>query len=195
MSKSNSKSVNVYLTLDQPSIDGYFNKHDPSPIYKRQLSHQFEQYILASVSSAKRYDPIFYKIKCTNEIDKQYAEPVMYAIRTHFNEKKAESLRQFTKFKRRNWGVLLVSLIIVIILNVVLPNMVDEKYLYSSGVRHLLDVFSWVIFFHPIDELIFNWNSHLKEILLLNKLATAELILIQNEKKSVISDNLRVVAA
>ncbi len=195
MSKSNSKSVNVYLTLDQTSIDGYFNRHDPSPIYKRQLSHQFEQYILASAAGAKRYDPIFYKIKCTNEIDKQYAEPVMYAIRTHFEEQKSESIRRFSKFKRRNWGVLLVSLVIVIILNVVLPRIVNEEYLYSSGIRHLLDVFSWVIFFHPIDELIFNWNSHLKEILLLNKLATAELILIQNEKKSVTSDNLRIVAA
>jgi hypothetical protein len=48
---------------------------------------------------------------------------------------------------------------------------------------------------HPIDELVFNWNPHLEEINLLNKLATAELIIIENEKKATVGNNaLRVVA-
>jgi hypothetical protein len=48
---------------------------------------------------------------------------------------------------------------------------------------------------HPIDELVFGWNKFLKEICLLNKLATAEYILIENEKNYVaVDDSLRVVA-
>jgi hypothetical protein len=65
----------------------------------------------------------------------------------------------------------------------------------SSAVTNSLDVFSWVILWRPIDELVFNWNPHLKEINLLNKLATSELIIIENEKKAAADNNpLRVVA-
>ena len=55
------KSINVFLTADKLIANNYFNKHDPSPIYMRQLSHQFEAYIMESVKNAKRYSAIFYK--------------------------------------------------------------------------------------------------------------------------------------
>ena len=199
MSKTaNSKAVNVYLSLDQASINTYFNKHDPSPIYKRQLSHQFEQYIRASASSAKRYDPIFFKLNCTNDIDQQFAEPLMYAIRRHFAEKKAEEIKAFNKYKKRNYGVVVVSLAIVVLVNLLLPLMLSKTIADETGITHLLDVFTWVIFFHPLDELMFNWNPHLKRILLMNKLTTAESIIIGNEKKvstPVAAEAFRVVAA
>jgi hypothetical protein len=196
MSKSaSSKTVNVFMTLDPLVIEGYFNKNDPSPIYKRQLSHQFEAYVMASVNSAKRFDAIFYKIKCSNDIDKQFADPLMLAIRRHFSEKKTDEIRSFNRFKKRNWAVLGISLIIAIIFQLILPLVINEQSQLYGGLGHLVDVFSWVILWHPIDELLFNWNPHLKRISLFNKLATAELILIENEKKSVVNDSLRFVAA
>ncbi len=198
MSKTNSKTINVFLSLDQASINSYFNKHDPSPIYKRQLSHQFEQYIRSSVSSAKRFDPIFFKLNCTNDIDQQFAEPLMYAIRRHFAEKKSEEIKAFTKYKKRNYAVVIVSLVIVILFNLLLPLLLNKDIADEIGLTHLLDVFSWVIFFHPLDELLFNWNPHLKRILLMNKLTTAESIIIGNEKKvstPVTTETFRVVAA
>lgn len=199
MSKTHSsKPVNVYLSLDQASIASYFNKHDPSPIYKRQLSHHFEQYIRASVSSAKRFDPIFFKLNCANDIDQQFVEPLMYAIRRHFAEKKAEEVKAFNVYKKRNYGVVVVSLIIVVLVNLLLPLMLNKKIAEESGLAHLLDVFTWVIFFHPLDELLFNWNPHLKRILLMEKLTTAESIIIGNEKKvsaPVAAEAFRVVAA
>jgi len=195
MNKSLSKkSVNVFLTLDQFVIDGYFNKHDPMPIYKRQLSLQFEQYILDSVVAAKRYDVVFYKVKFSKEGDRQYAEPLMYAVRRHFLEKKADAIKDFTKFKLHNWMLLAVSLVIVILSSVLLPAILSQGQGISSGISNSLEVFAWVILWHPIDELLFNWNPHLKEICLFNKLATAEVILIENEKKSVAIDPLRIVA-
>jgi hypothetical protein len=39
-----------------------------------------------------------------------------------------------------------------------------------------------VILWRPIDKLIFYWNPHLKDISLMDKLATAEVIIIENEK-------------
>jgi hypothetical protein len=198
MSKANSKTVNVYLSLDQASINSYFNKHDPSPIYKRQLSHQFDQYIRASVESAKRYDPIFFKLNCSNDIDQQFAEPVMYAIRRHFADKKEEEVKAFAKYKKRNYAVIVVSLIIVICFNLLLPVIMNKEIADEIGLTHLLDVFSWVIFFHPLDELMFNWNPHLKRILLMNKLTTAESIIIGHEKKVSVappSETFRIVAA
>jgi len=198
-----SKSVNVFMSLDKQVVDSYFNKHDPAPIYKRQLSHQFEQYIMASVANAKRYDAIFYKFKCVSDMDKQYAEPLMYAIRRHFSEKHAEKVKEFEKFKKRNWTVLAVGILVVLIYQGFLPLVLDEEHNLHSGLINSLDVFAWVLLWHPIDELIFHWNPHLKDICLLNKLATAESIVIENEKRttshstqpaSVGVDNLRVVA-
>ena len=183
------------MTLDQNVIDGYFNKHDPAPIYKRQLSLQFEQYILETVASAKRYDVIFYKFKCTHESDKQYAEPLMYAVHRHFADKKAERVRDFARFKQRNWILLAVGTVVAILCQVLLPMLLAKDRDISSGLSNSLDIFAWVLLWHPIDELIFHWNPHLKDILLLEKLGTAESIMIENEKKSVaINDPMRVVA-
>ena len=63
-----------------------------------------------------------------------------------------------------------------------------------TGLLNSLDVFSWVILWHPIDELMFHWNPHLKDINLLNKLATAESIIIENEKVNIVNNAFRVVA-
>ncbi|MDF3078573.1 MAG: hypothetical protein K0S09_2462 [Sphingobacteriaceae bacterium] len=194
MAKPNSKTVNVYLTLDQLVIEGYFNQNDPSPIYKRQLSHDFEEYVSECVKGAKRYDVIFYKFKCNKDIDKKYAEPLMYAIRKHYKEKQEEEERAFERFKNRNWTVLAISLVIVVLFQFFLPLIVNEENQLQLGLSHLMDVFAWVILWHPIDELLFNWNPHLKKISILNKLATAQIIIIENEKKSAVNDPLRVVA-
>jgi hypothetical protein len=189
------KTINVYVTLDQLAIEGYFNPHDPAPIYKRQLNYHFGLYIMENVALFKRYDVIFYKFKYTNEIDKQYAEPMMYAIRRHFNELKEHKIKNFEKYKRRNITMLMASTLIVMLFHIVLPLVLTSDQGISSAVRNSLDIFSWVILWRPIDELIFNWNPHLEEIILLNKLATAELIIIENEKKATVDNSaLRVVA-
>ncbi len=179
-----SKSINIYLTLDRLLINSYFNKHDPAPIYKRQLSYQFEEYIMHSVRSAKRYSNIFYKLRYTSEIDKQYAQPVLYALRKHFTEKKEERIHAFKKFKKRTWMVLAIGIAVVVLLQTFMPVIFSEAYRLHSGLSNTIDVFSWVILWHPIDELIFHWNPYLKDICLLNKLATGESIILENEKKS-----------
>lgn len=188
------KSINVFITSDRLIANNYFNKHDPAPIYMRQLSHQFEQYIQESVKSAKRYSVIFYKLKCNNEDDKQYAEPLMYAIRRHFVGEKEDRIKEFVKFKKRNWMLLTISIVVVILFQWVLPMVITGETAFHTGVINSLDVFAWVLLWHPIDELVFHWNAFLKDICMLNKLATAEYILIENEKTYMVDDSLRVVA-
>jgi hypothetical protein len=195
MSKFHSKSINVFMTLDQQVIDGYFNKHDPAPIYKRQLSHQFERYILETVATAKRYDVIFYKFKCTSESDKQYAEPLIYAVHRHFSDRKSERVKEFARFKQRNWILLAVGFLVAIVCQGFLPLFFQQSHSLHTGLINSLDIFAWVLLWHPIDELIFHWNPHLKDIHLLDKLGTAESIIIENEKRAVANnDPLRVVA-
>src|SRR6266542_4735072 len=80
MSKTLTKKINIFLAVDYQTLDSYFNSHDPSPLYKRQLSHKFEEYIMASVATAKRYSVIFYKPNCPGAVDKQYAEPLMFSF-------------------------------------------------------------------------------------------------------------------
>lgn len=182
MSEVLPKSVDIFLTVDPQTINGYFNAHDPAPIYKRQLSHALDIYINTCVEQAKRYTVIFYKLKCNSELDKQYAEPLMYAIRRHFRNKLEIREKEFRKFKRRTWGLLAVSLAIVMLCQGLVPLILNEEQHFHSGLSNSLDVFSWVILWRPIDKLIFYWNPHLKDICLLKKLATAEVILIDNAK-------------
>ena len=186
------KSVNIFLTSDKLIANNYFNNHDPSPIYMRQLNHQFEAYIMESVKTAKRYSAIFYKLKCAGEDDKQYAEPLMYAIRRHFLAKKEDRQKEFEKFKKRNLILLAISTVVVILFQGLLPMVLSSEHGINVGVVNSLDIFAWVLLWHPIDELVFRWNSFLKDICLLNKLATAEYILIENEKHYVVDDSLRV---
>jgi hypothetical protein len=195
MKSHSSKTFNVYLTLDPHIIPSYFNKHDPAPIYKRQLSHQFAQYIMENVRLSKRYDVIFYKFKYVNDIDNQFAEPVMYAIRSHFIELRDGKIQDFKKYKRHNLILLAASTLLAMLFQIFLPLILHQAQGVGSAVINSLDIFSWVILWRPIDELVFNWNPRLKEINLLNKLATAEFIIIENEKKATVDNNpMRVVA-
>lgn len=182
MTESASERINIFLTVDTQIINNYFNSHDPAPIYKRQISHQLEDYISACVRSAKRYSVIFYKFKCTSEIDKQYAQPLMYAIRRHYSLKKDVRVKEFQKFKKRSWMLLIVSLAVVLSAQGFVPMLIDESNRFLSALMHSLEIFSWVLLWRPIDVLLFYWNPHLKDISLLNKLATSELILIESEK-------------
>src|SRR5260221_7962521 len=106
-----SDRINIFLTVDRQTINDYFNRHDPAPIYKRQISHQLEDYIKASVSAAKRYSVIFYKFKCTSEIDKQYAQPLMYSIRRHYSLKQTPRQNELDKFTKRSCSSLALRLI------------------------------------------------------------------------------------
>ncbi len=190
MSKVTSKSVNIFLALDKNALIGYFNPHDISPIYKRQLGVKFEQYIRQSVKSCKRYDPVFFKLTSNSKVDEQFAGPLMYAVRRHFSERRDEEVAAFSRFKRRNYGIIFVSLIIVAILNFLLPAIISKELANESGLTHFIDVFSFVIFYHPLTELLFNWNPFLKRIHLLNKLIKAEAIIVPgNDKSGHVSNN------
>jgi len=182
MSEAVSKTVSIFLTLDRQTLNEYFNVHDPAPIYMRQISHELEDYILESAGTAKRYSAIFYKFKCSSEVDKQYAEPLIYAIRRHFSEKKQIREKDFERFKKRTWMLLGISLTAVMLFQGVIPIFIDESNRVLSAISNSLEIFSWVLLWRPIDVLLFYWNPHLKDILLLNKLATSEVIIIQNEK-------------
>jgi len=174
--------INIFLTVDMHTINDYFNSHDPAPIYKRQISHQLQEYIKGTAASAKRYSVIFYKFKCVGEMDKQYAQPLMYAIRRHYSLKMASRIKEFKRFKIRSWILLAVSVGVVLITQGFVPMLLDPENRILTALHNSLDIFSWVLLWRPIDVLLFSWNPHLKDILLLNKLATSELIIIGNEK-------------
>lgn len=182
MSESENDRISIYLSVDTHTLNSYFNMHDPSPIYKRQLSHHLEEYIRTSVANAKRYSAIFYKLKCASEVDKQYTEPLMYAIRNHYATKKLRRIKEFKKFKLRSWILLVISIGVVMVCQGFVPLLIDEENRIHTGIANSLDIFSWVLLWRPIDVLLFSWNPHLKDINLLNKLATSEAIIIENEK-------------
>jgi hypothetical protein len=176
------KTVSVYLTLDQHLMQGYYNPHDPTPIYNRQLSQQQHHYIMDNVAAAKRYDVIIFKFKYTKELDRSFAEPIMYSIRRHYLNLKILKLADFKRFKRRNFMLLITSTLAVMLLHMLLAYLIRADKDIHSLALNTLDIVSWVILWHPIDELIFNWNTHLKQICLFDKLSSAEMIIMDNAK-------------
>jgi hypothetical protein len=176
------RTVDIYLKVDHQSIDDCFNENDPAPLYKRQLSYKLEQYINMATSSVKRYSVVLYKFNCNTEIDKQYTEPLIYALRRHYNARRDIREKEFSRFKRRTWMLLLVSLGVVILFQGFLIVLFNMNHNLQSGFSNILDVFSWVVLWQPFDKLLFYWNPHLKDISLLKKLANAEVIILSGEK-------------
>lgn len=181
MNKALSKRISIFLSVDKHSIDKYFNPHDPAPIYKRQLRFDFIQYLNDSVAGYKRSSTIRYKLLYRPE-DFAILEPFMYAIRRHFLEREKQKQTEFARFKRSNYKLLALSLLMVMFCQGLLPFLVSQEHRIHSTLSNSLDVFSWVILWRPIDKLIFHWNPFLKEISLLHKLAHAEVIEIEAEE-------------
>ncbi len=184
MNESFPKKINIFISVDVQTISTYFNAHDPAPLYKRQLSHQFEQYILNSITHAKRFSIIFYKLKCSNDIERQYTQPLMYAIKRHFTEKKALREAEFRRFKKRSFMLLAMSLIVIVLCHGVFPLFLNSNSQIQTIILTSSDIFSWVILWKPIDKLIFDWNPHLKDISILHKLSTAEVMIINTAKET-----------
>ena len=176
-------NFNIFIRLDEQTVYDYFNHHDPAPLYKRQLGHEFEQYIYNSLLTSKRNAIIKYQVICLEYSDKRFIEPVTQAIRNHFNLKKFLKEEEFKKFKRRTLKLLLASLAIVLGLQTMAPfvvEVINDKM--GSSLHSILDVFSWVVLWKPIDRLIFHWNPYLKEIHLVDRLANAEVVVIEKNK-------------
>ena len=184
MSNAASKSINIFLALDKKAVESYFNPHDTAPIYKRQLSLSFESYLNNALKDCKRFDPVFFKLNRVNKIDEQFADPVMYAIRGHFAKKKELEFKAFRQFKRRNYGVIVGCLLLSSALNFILPRLMSKEVAFNIGLTHFIDVFSFILFYHPLTELLFNWNPFLKRINLLNKLIKAEVIFVGNIERA-----------
>lgn len=176
------KKMNIFLSLDPEIFKGYFNPQDPAPLYKRQLSHEFELYIMTCIRASKRDSQFNYIISYKNEPDKQFAEPLGYAVRLHFSETKAVIIETFEKFKRRTYKLLFASLAVVIIFQGFLPLvMKHDVHSFQSGLLNSLDVLCWVVLWKPIERLIFYWNPFLKDISVMDRLEKAPVTITEIE--------------
>lgn len=184
MTESLTRRISIFLSLDEENVYDYFNPHDPAPLYKRQLGHQFQEYILNCIDSAKRSSLIRYKVICSKESDKKFADSLMHAVRRHFIVKRTLKQIEFEKFKKRSFKILGISLAIVIFLQGIYPFLFTNNEL-NAAFRNGLDVLSWVILWKPIDKLIFHWNPFLKELNLLDKLINAEVLVIEKHHQKV----------
>jgi hypothetical protein len=177
------KKINIFLKVSEKTIDGYFNANDPAPIYKRQLSQEFEEYIMNYAASIKRYTAVTYKLNVVKESDNEFVEPLVHAIRRHFSLKKSIKEAEFKKFKKRNFSLLFFSLVIVMLFQGVMPLLFQEEHRIHSAFSNALDVFSWVILWKPIEKLIFYWNPFLKEISIFDKLTNAPIVIVAEKRE------------
>lgn len=183
INQSLANNFSIFIRLDEGTVYDYFNSHDPAPLYKRQLGHEFEQYIYNSILTSKRNAVIQYQVVCLEYSDKRFVEPITQAIRSHFNLKKFIKEQEFKKFKGRTFKLLLTSLVIVLSLQALVPFAIEGMDgRLAASVHNIVDVFSWVIMWKPIDRLIFYWNPFKKDIHLLDRLANASVNVIEKQK-------------
>lgn len=190
MSKAIPKRISIYLSVDRGTINDYFNPHDPSPIYKRQLRQDFITYIMGSVTGYRRNSVLQYKVT-TNERDKDLVEPLIHSIRHHFQQKEQLKQQEFERFRKRSYKLLAMSLCVVMACQILLA-VIDEHSVLST-LGHGLDIFGWVVMWNPIDRLVFNWNPFLKELSLLKKLSGSDVSVIENTAVEV-SPKLKISA-
>jgi hypothetical protein len=176
------KPITVYITADSESIFSYFNRHDPSPVYARQLSQEFEEYLNNCIVRANRNSIVTYKVICRSKIDSLFTGPLMEAIRRHYSRKKALKEKEFKKFKKRSWQVLALTFIIVLVCQGMLPHILNEDHKLQYAFSNAMHLFSWVIMWRPIERLVFYWNPYLKEICILDKMIKAETNTVENEE-------------
>ncbi len=177
------KKINIFFKVNEETIDSYFNPNDPAPIYKRQLSEEVEAYIMNYSVSIKRYTTVTYKFNCVKESDKEFVEPLVHAIRRHFSLKKAIREAEFRKFKKHNWMLLVFSLSIVMLFQGIVPALFGKEHRIHSAFSNVIDVFSWVLLWKPIEKLIFYWNPFLKDISIMDKLTNAPIVIIAENKE------------
>lgn len=176
-------NFSIFIRLDEQTVHDYFNHHDPAPLYKRQLGHEFERYIYNSLLTSTRSAVIKYQVICLEYSDKRFVEPVTQAIRSHFNLKKFIKEQEFEKFKRRTFKLLMASLAIVLSFQALVPYVIEGMdHRMAGSIHNIVDVFSWVILWKPIDRLIFYWNPYKKDIHLLSRLANAEVTVLEKNK-------------
>jgi hypothetical protein len=182
MSKVLSKRISIFLSVDRKTINNYFNTHDNSALYKRQLRFDFEQYLEGLLANYKRHTLICYKVTCKKE-DEDLIKPFMHAVRRHFYLLEKQKRDEFQKFKKRNFKLLCLSMVAVIFFHLFFPIIFLPGFKIQPTILNTLDVFSWVILWRPIDKLIFQWNPYLKEISLLHKMANAIVIKVKSNDK------------
>lgn len=194
MSRPVSKKIDIFLNVNRDNLNSFFNPHDPAPIYKKQLRHDFIAYLNETVSGYKRFTTLRYKISCAKD-DKDLIDPVMHAIRRHYQAKEENRKAEFARFKKKNFKLLGMSLAIGIAFHLLIVFLEQAQQGILSTIASSLEVFSWVIAYEPIHNLIFSWNSHLKDISLLHKLSTSEMIVMDFASSAIeVPSKVRVVA-
>lgn len=185
MNKSTPNSrISIFLSVNADSLGKYFNENDPAPLYCRQLSHGFQDYLDSAVVTTKRDTVIDYKVFCSDAINMRFlVDPLVRSIRRHFRIKQEMKEEEFRKFKKKNYILLCLSFAVVMFCQGVVPLIFNQEHRIHSMLSNALDVFSWVILWKPIDRLIFYWNPFLKEILVLNKMKNANVTVIENEQE------------
>jgi hypothetical protein len=178
MSRSVFKKIDLFLSVSRGTLKEYFNPHDPSPIYKKQLHHDFVKYMTDALTTYTRHTTLRFKVSCNKE-DKELVEPFMQALRRHYSVQENLITKEFSKFKKRSFKLLVMSFAMVMICHGLLPFFLTEDHGIGATIMNSFDVFSWVILWKPIDRLIFGWNPYLKEISMYHKLINAEVIVME----------------
>jgi hypothetical protein len=170
------EKIDIFLIVNPQAIEEHFNKNDPSPFYKRQLSHEFEEYINRIKAPARKHTVIEYRITCKTENDRQYTEPLIYAIKRHFAHVMLAMQGEFERFKRRNYMVLFIGLGIILLSHILVPMILKDEGGIESAILTSIDIFSWVMMWQPIDNLLFHCSRQLKDIDTIKKLTEAKVI-------------------
>jgi hypothetical protein len=184
MRKIAKRKISIYLRIDANSINHYFNPHDPARLDKRQLGQEFKDYLDTSVANATRHTEIDFKVFCCETGTMRFmVDPLIKTIRRHYYLLQKIKEHEFHKFKKKNYSLLFVSILIVMFCQGVLPLLFGQDHRIHSMFSNAIDVFSWVVLWKPIERLIFYWNPFLRDILLYKRIQNAKVKIVESEEE------------
>ena len=183
MKEALSARLNIFLSVDQTSVNRYYNPHDPAPLYNRQLSHEFKEYLASSLAPAHSNSIIRFKLICEKESDQKFVQPILLSIQRHFTLKRIIKEQAFNNFKRGNYTLLFISFFLIVLLQGIYPFFFGQAYREHYWISSALNVFSWVNMWKPVERLVFQRNSFLEEIKRIKKMESSESIVVINDKE------------
>ncbi len=131
------RKISIYLKIDSNSINAYFNPHDPARLDKRQLGHDFQEYLNNSLAGAGRHTMIDFKVFCCDSGNMRFmVDPLIRTIRRHFQIRKMLKEAEFRKFKKKNYTLLMISILVVMLFSMATTPEAEVQRRLVSDVRH-----------------------------------------------------------
>lgn len=176
------------IILHLESANQLIESWHPSPFLKGRLRQEAEKFVIEQAMNFPRNSEAKLILYLPSS---EAAAPhnVPDAFRQHFTFRRDEAEKELSRLRRFGWGSLLVAFIFLGVM--VLLVEIIRRYTPAGGLSSLLQagltILGWVAFWRPAELLLYEWYPFKRDAKLSGRLERAEVQVIAEENKGVLS--------